>query len=105
MHHLLDGLVILERPMRKRLVDRVDVLRRLIGAEVAVAAGPVGTAQPGGAQAHPGAEDDNNKGEERRRPAPGGERGSGVRSCGAELRTWIAGRDSGRMLRSHVVKQ
>ncbi len=41
MHHLLDGLVILERPVRKRLVDRVDVLGGAAALQVAITTRPV----------------------------------------------------------------
>ena len=58
VHHLLDGLVIGERPLGERLVDGIDVLRGIVGSQVAVAAGPVRTAEAGVAQSHPRSEHD-----------------------------------------------
>ena len=61
MHHLLDGLVILERPMRKGFIDGIDVLRGLVRGEMTVAARPVRAAQARGAQAYPRAEHDDDQ--------------------------------------------
>ena len=63
MDHLLDGLVILERPIWKRRVGCVEVLRCLIGGQMTVAARPVGATESRCAQPHPGAQHDHNKGE------------------------------------------
>ena len=46
MHHLLDGLVILERPLRKRRIDRVDVACGALGREVPVTPGQSGQPRP-----------------------------------------------------------
>ena len=72
VHHLLDGLVILERPVRERFVDHIDVASGIIDAEMAVAAGPIRAAETGIAQAHPRAEHDDGEGEHdaRQREAP-----------------------------------
>ena len=65
MHHLFDGLVILEWTMGESLIDGIDVLRRLIDGEMAVASGPVRAALSRSAQAHPCAQHDYAKSEYR----------------------------------------
>ena len=72
VHHLLDGLVILERPVRERFVDHIDVAGGVVDTEMAVTARPVRAAETGGAQAHPRAEHDDGEGEHdaRQREAP-----------------------------------
>jgi hypothetical protein len=69
--HLLDGLVILERPVRERLVDRVDV-RAASPASGDRSNRPVGTAETGRVESHIGAEHDDAEGEHdaRQREAP-----------------------------------
>ena len=81
VHHLLDGLVILERPVRERFVDRVDVLeRRSSTREVAVAAGPVRTAEAGVRSGAPRRRARRRRRRARRPPAPGAGRDGNAES-------------------------
>ncbi len=67
MHHFLDGLVILEGPLRKRRIDRVDVASGVLGREVSVTPGPVRAAETRRAQSHPRSQHDD---DEREHGAP-----------------------------------
>src|SRR3954454_18347175 len=63
MHHLLDGLRILERAMREGLVDCVSIARSFLYREMAIAARPIRTAQASGTEPDPCTENDDAEGE------------------------------------------
>jgi hypothetical protein len=65
MKHFLMGLRVLERPLRKCLLQSIDVCRGLRCAQVSVAPGPIRTSQSRRAQAHPSTEYDDDEREHR----------------------------------------